>query len=193
MMIDGKKTRIRLLGVDTPETVHPRKPVEEFGKQASDFTKKALEGKSVWITYDQEPIDHYGRTLGYIWVCSGSFSEDDCQLFNANLISAGMARMERRFPFIRYDVFDDLEKEAKKNKVGLWSDGEVVKAMNELSGAEKDALLLEQEKQYLELQKELLELEVPLCEEEVCEEVEIPKWSEVTEQLTTFSASAKKS
>jgi len=41
--IEGKKTRIRLLGIDTPETVHPRKPVEKFGKEASDFTRKALE------------------------------------------------------------------------------------------------------------------------------------------------------
>jgi len=45
--IDGKDTRVRLIGVDTPETVHPRKPVERFGREASNFTKGLLEGKSV--------------------------------------------------------------------------------------------------------------------------------------------------
>jgi len=68
-MLNSKKTRIRFLGVDTPETVHPRKEVEKFGKEASDFTKKILTGETVWISYDHEPIDHYGRTLGYIWQC----------------------------------------------------------------------------------------------------------------------------
>jgi len=66
---NSKKTRIRLLGVDTPETVHPLKAVEKFGKEASDFTKNTLTGKTVWITFDHELFDHYGRTLGYIWQC----------------------------------------------------------------------------------------------------------------------------
>jgi len=68
--IDGRKVRIRLLGIDTPETVHPRKPIEKFGKEASDYTKKTLEGKTVWLTFDFDPIDIYGRRLAYIWQCS---------------------------------------------------------------------------------------------------------------------------
>lgn len=86
-IIDGKKTRIRLLGIDTPETVHPRKPVEKFGKEASNFTRKTLEGKNVWLTFDNEPIDHYGRRLAYIWQCPGTFSASSCILFNATVVS----------------------------------------------------------------------------------------------------------
>lgn len=86
-IIEGKKTRIRLLGIDTPETVHPRKPIEEFGKEASEYTRKTLEGKNVWLTFDAEPVDHYGRRLAYIWECSGVFSEDTCILFNAKVVS----------------------------------------------------------------------------------------------------------
>ena len=52
---DGE--RVRLIGVDTPETVHPRKPVEYFGKEASAFTWRMVEGKKVWLEYDQQRAD----------------------------------------------------------------------------------------------------------------------------------------
>ncbi len=76
----------------------------------SEFTKKYLEGKEVWLTFDSAPIDHYGRRLAYVWTCPESvFSEDQCVLFNAHLIDLGYARMERRFPFFRYEMFDIKE------------------------------------------------------------------------------------
>ena len=55
--------RVRLLGVDTPESVHPRKPVEYFALEASAFTKRTAEGKQVWLEFDQTRTDRYGRTL----------------------------------------------------------------------------------------------------------------------------------
>lgn len=64
--------------------------------------------------------------------------------------------MERRFEFRRYEDFDILEKEAKKAKLGIWSDSEVSRVMNELSTDEKYILSNEQEKEYLKLQEELL-------------------------------------
>lgn len=64
--------------------------------------------------------------------------------------------MERRFEFRRYEGFNILEKEAKKAKLGIWSDSEVSRVMNELSTDEKYILSNEQEKAYLELQEELL-------------------------------------
>ncbi len=155
-ILDGKKTRIRLLGVDTPETVHPRKPVEKFGKEASDFARRTLEGRTVWITFDADPVDHYGRRLAYVWQCNGTFSENSCGLFNAQIVSEGYGRMERRFQFRRYEEFNQLEKQAKESKIGIWSDLEVAKVMNILSAEEKDDLTSEQEKEYLELQEELL-------------------------------------
>jgi len=60
--------KVRLLGVDTPETVHPYKPLEIFGQQASDYTRRHIEGQSVWLTFDREPIDKYGRKLAYVWM-----------------------------------------------------------------------------------------------------------------------------
>jgi len=50
--------------------------VEKFGKEASDFTKSTLIGKTVWMTFDHELLDHYGRTLAYIWQCEGIFDRE---------------------------------------------------------------------------------------------------------------------
>jgi micrococcal nuclease len=67
LVLDGGE-RVRLIGVDTPETVHPNKPVERFGKEASGFTRKMAEGKQVRLEYDAETAGHdrYGRTLAYV-------------------------------------------------------------------------------------------------------------------------------
>lgn len=192
VILEGKKTRIRLLGIDTPETVHPRKPVEEFGKEASDFTKRTLLNQEIWLTFDHEPIDHYGRRLAYIWQCGSSFSESSCILFNAQVVSQGYGRMERRFQFRKYDEFDAFEKEAKKAKLWIWSDPEMAKEMNILGDEEEDLLTLEQEKEFLKLQEELLrecggEEDPKLCEEEK------PKWQDVTKKISTLTVSPKKS
>jgi len=69
VLSDGKK--VRLIGVDTPETKHPNKPVEYFGKEATEFTRRMCEGKQVRLEYDQEKIDRYGRTLAYVFVLGG--------------------------------------------------------------------------------------------------------------------------
>jgi endonuclease YncB( thermonuclease family) len=190
-VIDGKKTRIRLLWIDTPEAVHPRKPVEQFGKEASDFTRRMLEWKTVWLTFDTEPVDHYGRRLAYVWQCNGIFSEQSCTLFNEQIVSEWYGRMERRFWFRFYEPFDALEKEAKEKKIGLWSDPEVAKAMTNLSSEERDALTSDQEKEYLLLQEELL---VECQQEDLawCEEKK-PSWKEITETISTLTVSQKKS
>lgn len=185
--IAGEITRLRLLGIDTPETVHPRKAVEKFWKEASNFTRMTLEGKTVWLTFDTEPVDHYGRRLAYIWQCSGNFSEKDCTLFNASIVAQGYARMERRFPFRFYERFIDVEKEAKKASLGIWSDPEVAKTMNALTSDEKDTLASEQEKEYLELQEELLHCEKG---EDVCD-AEMT-WETITEKISTLKIEYKK-
>ena len=60
---NGKATNVRLIGVDTPETVHPSKPVEAYGKEVSNFTKNLLLGESVYLRFDAERTDTYGRLL----------------------------------------------------------------------------------------------------------------------------------
>ncbi len=59
VVVDGAERRVRLLGVDTPETVHPNKPVQFYGKEASNFTKESLTGKSVWLEYDSNPQEFF--------------------------------------------------------------------------------------------------------------------------------------
>lgn len=189
VIIEWKKSRVRLLWVDTPETVHPRKPVEKFGQEASNFSKNSLFNQTVWLTFDHAPVDHYGRRLAYIWQCPGAFSESSCQLFNARLITEWYARMERRFEFRRYSDFDYLEKQAKEVKKWLWSDPEVAKSMNELSREEDDTLDTEQQEEYLQIQKDILES----CEQDdSCSKDKI-NWKSMTEKNSTLKITQNKS
>ena len=66
--------RVRLIGVDTPETKHPNKPVQYFGKEASAFTKRMVEGKEVTLEYGQQQRDKYGRLLAYVYLMDGTLT-----------------------------------------------------------------------------------------------------------------------
>lgn len=105
--------RVRLIGVDTPETVHPNRPVEFFGKEASAFAKGLLEGKRVRLEYDQERQDRYGRTLAYVYLDDGTF-------VNAEIIRRGYGHAYTRFPFRHMEAFRQFEREARDNRRGLW-------------------------------------------------------------------------
>lgn len=105
--------RVRLIGVDTPETVDPRRPVERFGKEASAFTKRLLEGRRVRLEYDQQRTDRYGRTLAYVYLPDGTFA-------NAEIIRRGYGHAYTRFPFRLRDRFRRIEREARSAGVGLW-------------------------------------------------------------------------
>ena len=105
--------RVRLIGVDTPETVDPRRPVERFGQEASAFTKRLLEGKRVRLEYDQDRTDRYGRTLAYVYLPDGTFA-------NAEIIRRGYGHAYTRFPFKYLDRFRQLEQEARRAGRGLW-------------------------------------------------------------------------
>ena len=63
-----EQIKVRLIGVDTPETVKPNTPVQPYGKEASDFSKEHLTDKDVFLEYDKEKEDRYGRTLAYVWL-----------------------------------------------------------------------------------------------------------------------------
>ncbi|MXY25576.1 MAG: nuclease [Acidobacteria bacterium] len=107
--------RIRLIGVDTPETVDPRRPVEFFGREASAFTKRTLEGKRVRLEYDWERTDRYGRTLAYVRLLDGT-------LINAEIIRQGYGHAYTRFPFKYLEEFRRYEREAREARRGLWGD-----------------------------------------------------------------------
>ena len=106
--------RVRLIGVDTPETVDPRRPVEFFGRQASAFTKRLLEGQRVRLEYDRERTDRYGRTLAYVYLRDGTFA-------NAEIVRRGYGHAYTRFPFRHLDRFRRLEREAREAGRGLWA------------------------------------------------------------------------
>jgi micrococcal nuclease len=110
----NKVEKIRMVGVDTPETVDPRKPVQFFGKEASDFTKNALLGKTVYIALDWDTRDKYDRLLVYIYTAPG-----ECH--NARLISEGYAHAYTSFPFQFLDEFRALERRARTEGRGLWA------------------------------------------------------------------------
>lgn len=107
--------RVRLLGVDTPETKHPNKPAEPFGAEASEFTAARVEGRTVRLVFDRERIDAYGRVLAWVYV------DDVC--LNTELVRAGLSKAVLRSP-LRADLRKALvaaEEHARADKAGLWS------------------------------------------------------------------------
>ena len=117
--MDGKNTTIRLIGIDTPETVHPSKPIQCFGIEASNKAKELLSGQIVRIETDptQGEVDKYGRTLAYI------FMEDGTN-FNEYMIKNGYAYEYTFGGEYKYQsLFKSAQKEAETNKSGLWAEG----------------------------------------------------------------------
>ncbi len=106
---------VRLIGVDTPETVHPQKPVERFGKEASAFTHRMALDQVVRLEDDSDGTnrDKYGRLLRYVFLPDG-------RLLNAEIISQGYGHAYTQFPFTRMDEFRNLERVARENSRGLW-------------------------------------------------------------------------
>jgi len=107
--------RVRLIGVDTPESVHPNKPVEYFAKEASAFTKNMVEGKKVKLEYDWQRKDRYGRTLAYVYL------EDGTHL-NAEIIKQGYGFAYTKYPFKYLEEFRKYERKAREEGKGLWAD-----------------------------------------------------------------------
>ncbi len=99
---------VRLIGIDTPETAHPEKPVEFFGPDAPEFTKRQLEGEKVHLEFETSTqYDDYGRLLAYVFLMNGT-------LFNAELIKQGYARVIAPSPFHRYKEFCLYEQGARE-------------------------------------------------------------------------------
>ncbi|WP_322420356.1 thermonuclease family protein [Jeotgalibacillus haloalkalitolerans] len=111
-----KEEMIRLLLIDTPESIPPSKEKEYLGESSSDFAKVALnKGDTVTLEIGNPDRDAYGRLLGYIWV-------DDTN-FNQLMIEEGFARVVNiSEPNTKYlDEFIRAEEQAKEQKIGIWS------------------------------------------------------------------------
>jgi endonuclease YncB( thermonuclease family) len=118
VLVDGKIEKVRYIGMDTPETVHPTKPVGYCGHEASAMNKKMVEGKPVRLEYDVERRDKYGRLLAYVFVSD----EHGKEIFvNTDLVRAGMARAYPFEPNVRHArQFATLELEARNKSLGMW-------------------------------------------------------------------------
>ncbi len=95
VLVDGQDVTVRMIGIDTPETVKPDAPVECYGPEASDFAKQALTGKAVTLEFDgsQGRTDRFGRTLAYVWV---EEADGGLRMFNYAAVAAGYAE-ERQY------------------------------------------------------------------------------------------------
>lgn len=108
--------RIRLLGVNTPETKHPDRPAEPLGTEASAFTQSLVEQRTITLEFDRERLDNYRRVLAYVYL-------EDGTLLNQRLIEAGFSPAVVTFP-IRSDrkrQFEEAERTAQKNRLGIWT------------------------------------------------------------------------
>lgn len=113
IVLDGNE-KVRLIGVDTPETKDPRESVQYFSQEAYKFTKSLVEGKKVRLGFDQTRKDKSGRTVAYVYLEDGTF-------LNAEIIKQGYGFTYTKYPFKYLEEFRQYEKEARESKRGLWS------------------------------------------------------------------------
>ncbi|MFM7597445.1 MAG: thermonuclease family protein [Actinomycetota bacterium] len=114
---EGQEIVVRLIGINTPETVAPDRPVECFGPEASERTKQLVTGQKVWLEYDDVTgeTDKYARTLAYVWLTPD-------QMLNEELVREGYAEERTYQEGYRYqDRLRDAEEAAQGAGAGLWS------------------------------------------------------------------------
>lgn len=110
--------KVRLIGMNTPETVKPDSPVEAYGKEASAYTKKRLSGKTVYLFADAGDKDKYGRLLRYVFI------EGETEMFNETLLREGYANTMTVPPNVMFaESFVKIERDARNDGRGLWGKG----------------------------------------------------------------------
>jgi len=111
--INGRRYKVRYIGIDAPETVHPQRPVEWMGPEAAAANRQLVGGKTVYLEKDVSETDKYGRLLRYVWVGD--------TMVNAELVRLGFAQVSTYPPDIKYvDLFLKLQQEARQAERGLW-------------------------------------------------------------------------
>lgn len=114
---DGKLTSVALIGVDTPETVHLQKPVVPYGKEATAFIKNLLLGESVYLRFDGNRTDRYGRMLAYL------YRAPDGLFVNLEVVRQGYGKVYTVFRFKHKSLFQHYSGQAQQAGRGLWSLG----------------------------------------------------------------------
>ncbi len=111
--LSGKEVTVRYIGINTPESVDPRRPAERFGKEAADRNRQLVQGKLVQLERDVSETDRFGRLLRYVWL--------DGTLVNAVLVQEGYARAVSYPPDVKYqERLREAERYARASKRGLW-------------------------------------------------------------------------
>lgn len=118
VILNNESIKIRFLAIDTPETKHPKKGVESYGKEASDFTcNKLKSADKIQIEYDDESdkTDKYDRHLVWVWV--------DDYLLQDEIIKEGLAEVAYLYGDYKYTgILKDHEEISRANKIGIWGD-----------------------------------------------------------------------
>lgn len=119
--IGGNSYRVRLIGIDTPESVNPDETKNtEWGEKASEHTKSIMNNiPIVYLEYDEEPTDKYGRTLAYVWLVNDM--SDVMYMLNARIIADGYAINKVYEPNVKYaGKLQEIRESAEENQAGLW-------------------------------------------------------------------------
>jgi len=118
--IGGQEYKLRYIGVNTPETVDPRRPVGCFGHEASARNRELMEGKSVGLQKDVSETDDFGRLLRYVWLDPATGS-GPAEMVNAKLVEEGYAQAATYPPDVKYAaLFASLQAQARAAGRGLW-------------------------------------------------------------------------
>ena len=112
---EGHRTSVQLIGVNAPETVHPSKPPERFGSEATAFIQSLLLDKFVYLEFDGDKKDKYDRLLAYV------YRDSDDLFVNLEIIRQGYGQTEARFPFKYMNLFKYHESQARSGKKMMWS------------------------------------------------------------------------
>ena len=114
VVVEGKACKVKYIGIDCPDTAHPTKPAQWFGREACEKNSELVFGKMVGLEKDISETDRYGRLLRYVWL--------DDMMINAELIRLGYAQVATYPPDVKYQsLFLRLESEARAEWRGLWS------------------------------------------------------------------------
>jgi len=110
--------RVRLIGINTPESVKEAGKVEYFGKEASSYTKNKIEDKTIYLEKDVSNRDDYDRLLRYIYLEDGTF-------FNELIVKEGYAFAVTYPPDVKYnEILREAENYARENNLGLWGESD---------------------------------------------------------------------
>jgi micrococcal nuclease len=132
LAIDGQRVKVRLVGIDTPESHFPGRPVERYADEATEFVRGLIDGRSVYLEYDAmcDRQDSFGRTLAHL------YRAPDGLWVNLEIVREGLGIVYDRFPFTYQELFQHYEDEARAAARGLWSTASAGSAQ---TGANGDA------------------------------------------------------